>query len=297
MHHSSGIMGVEKRRSSRASPAMDWILSSVTYHAVYEPSVMDAVRHALENGFAGVQLAVELPHLDIERMSDADLDRIAAFRAEHNLLVSVHAPDEAATLRGGSRQLARAALTYYGGLLNAAERIGAHAVVVHLGSAPRFRADDGTGRVMPAEAAGALRDDLRDDLLRLAGLGAGRCSVCVENVGLDETACETMEPLVREGYLHLCWDAAKAHTQEPRSPAARLFADYAYRIRLVHLHDVRDGKSHAALGTGEVNVKAAIEWLAPLDVREWCIEVRPVAAAADSLGYLRRLLSAEERSS
>jgi sugar phosphate isomerase/epimerase len=227
-------------------------------------------------------------------MSEPELEHIAVRRAEHDLLLSLHGPDEAACLRGGPRELARAAITYYGAVLNAAERIGAHAVVVHLGQAPRFRADDNTGRVLPDVSAAVLRGDLRDDLMRLAGLGVGRSSICVENHGLDETACELLEPLVREAHLHLCWDAAKAHVQCPDAPAARLFADYAYRIRVVHLHDVRDGVSHATLGAGDVDIASALAWLAPLDVREWCIEVRPWQQAAESLAYLRRVLAAED---
>ena len=46
------------------------ILDRVTYHAVYDDSILAALRFALDHGFAGVQVAAELPHLDPTELTD-----------------------------------------------------------------------------------------------------------------------------------------------------------------------------------------------------------------------------------
>jgi hypothetical protein len=53
------------------------ILSRVSYHAVYDGSCLDAMRFAKANGFAGVQLADEAPHLSFERLTESEARRIA----------------------------------------------------------------------------------------------------------------------------------------------------------------------------------------------------------------------------
>lgn len=293
MRRHSGIMGrMSDSTAGLNSAIIDMVLGRATYHAVYDESVLDALQGARASGFRGVQVATEMPHLAVDRMSAAQLDEIAAYRAENDLILSLAAPTGLATFHASSAELMSGVMSCLGDLLNAAERLGAHAVVVRLAEAPRFPTDDGSGRVLPANADLQFRANLRANLMRLAGLGLGRCAVCIENHALYEMACEALEPLVREEYLHLCWDAALA-VAEASPPAAdsamaRLFADYAYRIRIVNLHDVRDGRAHSALGTGCVDLAAAIEWLYPLDVREWCVQVRPREAAQQSLEALKR---------
>jgi len=265
------------------------ILDSVTFHAAYDDSVLDALRFARSSGFRGVQLAMDAPHLAVDRMTAVQLDEIAAYRADNDLLLSLQAPNGIAPLHASAPELTRGAMSYLGRLVNAAERVGAHAVVVSLAEPPSFPADDGTGRMLPASMEPQLRGALRDNLMRLAGLGLGRCAVCIENRSLNEMMCELLEPLVSKGFLSLCWDIARAHGEATESPMARLFADYAYRIRVVNLHDVRGDLSHAALGTGCVDLAAAIEWLYPLDVREWCVQVWPRETALQSLETLKRV--------
>jgi hypothetical protein len=50
---------------------MEGILSKVSYHAVYDDSILEALRFAKANGFAGVQVAVETPHLSLDLLSEA----------------------------------------------------------------------------------------------------------------------------------------------------------------------------------------------------------------------------------
>jgi len=74
------------------------ILDKMTYHAVYDDSIVAALRYAAATGFAGVQVAVETPHLSFERLAEAEVERIAALRDEAGMWISLHAPDEACRL-------------------------------------------------------------------------------------------------------------------------------------------------------------------------------------------------------
>jgi len=50
---------------------MEGVLNKVSYHAVYDDSILDALRFAKANGLAGVQVAVETPHLSLDLLSEA----------------------------------------------------------------------------------------------------------------------------------------------------------------------------------------------------------------------------------
>ena len=74
------------------------ILDKVSYHAVYDSSIMDVLRYAKVNGFAGVQLAVELPHLSFETATEREYCEIAEFCAANRLYMCLHGPDDVASL-------------------------------------------------------------------------------------------------------------------------------------------------------------------------------------------------------
>ena len=46
------------------------ILDKISYHAVYDKSIVEALEYADANGFSGIQIAVEAPHLSFEKLSD-----------------------------------------------------------------------------------------------------------------------------------------------------------------------------------------------------------------------------------
>ena len=48
----------------------------ISYHAVYDEGIADALSYAHSNGFAGIQIADESPHLSFERLSTDDIDEL-----------------------------------------------------------------------------------------------------------------------------------------------------------------------------------------------------------------------------
>jgi len=84
------------------------ILARVTYHAVFD------------DGFAGVQVAAELPHLDPTELTEPQRRRIAAFGRRYGRRLSLDGPDGAASLFATSRHLRAGMLAHYRDLFDAA---------------------------------------------------------------------------------------------------------------------------------------------------------------------------------
>ena len=266
---------------------MNAILEKVTYHAVYDASILDALTFAKANGFAGVQVAVEAPHLTYQVLTDGMLDRIRAFREDNGLILSLHGPDAAASLYTSTGPLRDGMLAYYEELFDFAAKIGAHLVTIHLGLPPSFPAAPRPGQSWDALDVALLRVAVMAHLQWLLQFAAGRVTLCVENFALEPWAMDALQDILDEGKLCLCWDLAKGRNDEALQAFYWRNLD---RVRQVHLHDVRDGYSHEVIGCGEMAFMAWLEPLAAAAVTEYCIEVRPRQKALESLANLRTLL-------
>ncbi len=273
---------------------IDAIASRLTYHAVYEPTIAEALRFAAEDGFAGVQIAVESPHLAPDRLDRAERERIDAIRRELSLRISLHAPDEACSLLQTSPSLRDGSEAYLRELIDFAGEVGAELIVVHPGRIAGYRTDERPERSIPAQDVSLYRAALRENLSRLADLAADRVTVCVENHGWCDWIMDELDEALQAGRVALCWDIAKAF-----DPAGRVCAEvdafcrrHIDRVRQVHLHDIRQGVSHRAIGTGALPWERLLAPLVSARVEEFCIEVRPRAAARASrealLGMIER---------
>jgi len=275
------------------------ILQNVSYHVVYDESIMDALEYAHAHGFAGIQLAVEVPHLSFETVSETECDRIASFAAEHALSISLHAPDHAAPLFATSTHLLKGIFSYFEALFAFAERINARLVTCHPGPMPTFGTDTLPAESVPQTDWAHFRRTLDENLRRLIGLAAGRTIVCIENAGLDGTARQVLQPYLDAGELSLCWDLAKTYDGRRGLDAdmEAYFWAHLDHVQQVHLHDRRDGRSHRVIGTGSVDFMRFLPRLAEANVLDYCIEVRPREKAAESFANLQQLLrsSAEGR--
>ena len=66
----------------------------LSYHAVYNETFFDSLLFANKNGFAGIQIAVETPHLSFEKLSEIDCKKIRDYCEKNNLFITLHAPDD-----------------------------------------------------------------------------------------------------------------------------------------------------------------------------------------------------------
>jgi sugar phosphate isomerase/epimerase len=268
------------------------ILDRVSYHAVYDYSVVEALDYASANGFAGIQLAVEIPHFSFESIPNQQIEKIRSIVDSTGTHITIHGPDEVASLFVHSPILQRGVQNYYRALFDFAVKVNSPLVTLHIGAVNAFRTD--TVPVMDfSEIDYALyREVARDNLDKLAALAAGRLTICVENHNLGYFELSILEPYLESGKLALCWDIPKSWG---KPDIEGFYFDHINYVKQVHLHDFRrnaQGESHRhyVIGTGEIDFPRYLSRLAEVDVLDYCIEVRPREKAKESLEALRRLL-------
>jgi len=270
------------------------ILGKVTYHAVYDHSIVDALQFAKANGFAGVQVAVETPHLAFAGIDSDERRRIREYVDADGLILSLHGPDDTASLFEANPRLREGIFSYFDELFRFAEEAGAGLIAFHAGPMASFPTDTEPAERLPREDLGAYKATLAANLRRLVELAAGRFTLCIENYRMDAAVLDSVEAYLAEGMLSLCWDVAKTYDARGKLNESlySFFTRNIEHVRQVHLHDIRNGRSHMTIGTGIVDFKLFLSVLAGADVREYCIEVRPREKAAESLARLRSLLAA-----
>jgi sugar phosphate isomerase/epimerase len=270
---------------------MQAVLDRLTYHAVFDADVVDALRFAQHGGLAGIQLAVEPPHLSFDRIGSDERRRIASFRAEHNLRISLHGHD-GTTFFEPNRYLRDGLFAYLAALLDFADEIGCGLITLHMGG-PALYGQDGSPLTTADSDRQLYMASAAENLQRLARLLHGRPQrVCFENAGMGPVQMEALQPLLDSGQLDLCWDIAKTFSSQLRlnEPVYEFFRANLSHVRHVHLHDIRDGAGHRVVGSGGIDFLPFLSMLAAAPVEEYAIEVRPPQAALASRDNLVRIL-------
>lgn len=266
------------------------ILDRITYHAVYDDSVFDALDFAAENGFAGVQLAEETPHLSLAALSSHDRDHLARLIERRSQRLTVHAPDDTASLFVTDRTLASGVLAYFRALFDICAEAGVSMVTMHVGQPVTFRTATDPVTMVPEQDLPLYREALERNLREVIAINEGRFTLCVENNRWTPLLEEVVHPLMEDGDLFLCWDLAK--TGDTDGP---FYDKHARFVRQVHLHDRRRTESgasisHCVIGTGDIDFDTPLQALRNVPVEEYCIEVRPREKAVESLEVVKKMV-------
>jgi sugar phosphate isomerase/epimerase len=269
------------------------ILNNVSYHAVYDLSIPDALNYAHANGFAGIQLAVEMPHLSFESVSSKDVEVIRSIVESQRTRITIHGPDEVVSLFEYSPIFQQGILNYYRALFDFAAAVKSPLVTLHMGAATAFRTDTIPVMELPETDLALYKERAEDNLDKLVKLASGRFVICVENHNLDEFNLSILKPYLESQKLALCWDLAKS---QDRPDIQAFFFENIRHVKQVHLHDIRrnekgEMRRHYVIGTGIIDFRYYLERLAEADVLDYCIEVRPREKARESLEALKQLLN------
>jgi sugar phosphate isomerase/epimerase len=268
------------------------VIDRISYHAVYDASIMDALQYARDNGFNGIQVAVETPHLSFESLADENITDIATFAAANNLYITVHAPDETASLYQTNRFLREGILKYYRALFEFARKVQARLVTIHIGQMALFPTDTMREITVPEEDQAIYREVVKQNLEQLLEFAAGHFTLCVENYALDQFSLLLLRSYLDDHKIALCWDISKSWNN---SIFERYFLSSIEHIKQVHLHDIRTDdtgrvRSHRVIGSGDIDFTYYLDQLATADVLDYCIEVRPREKARESLKALKKIL-------
>ncbi|MHA1672062.1 MAG: sugar phosphate isomerase/epimerase family protein [Promethearchaeota archaeon] len=270
----------------------------VSFHAVYSSSIHEALLFAHQNGFAGIQLAIESPHFDFHTISQSPtkMTKIRTYCQKNSLYVTLHAPDDVTSLFTIHPALKEGIFQYYKSLFDFAEAIGSPLVTIHLGQMTTFPTDSlpsekGTLRKYPPHDLPLYREALKDNLTHLVEMVQDRFTLCVENYYLNTEILSVLESFLRENKIGLCWDYPKTFSRsgEKNQELFSFFTSHLPQIKQVHLHDLStSGSGHRSIGSGILDLDPFFKLLKSIDVLDYCIEVRPEKQALASLQYLQR---------
>lgn len=271
------------------------ILSKVSYHAVYDASILDALRYARDNGFAGIQAAIEMPHLSFARIGASEKRHIREFCRNNGMYLCLHGYDDMASLFESEPCLRRGIMDHFAAMFDFAVETDARLITLHCGSVPHFRTDTEPEQTLPDESHRLYRQSLAENLAELTRLNNGRLIICIENNRLNLIICEVLQPYISDGRLFLCWDLAKEHMA--RVAGDSLSSEFIRRnisaVRQVHIHDVSGSRSHKVLGSGNVAFAEYLSMLPDGVVQDYCFEVRPREKARECLENIRKMLCVE----
>src|SRR4030042_4401731 len=275
-----------------SSIAKKRILQRISYHAVYDNSIMDALEFAYENGFAGIQLTTDSPHLSFESLPESSIIKIRSFLENKNLYLTIHAPDEAISPYTNSKVLRKGVLDYCRVLFDFASKMKAPLVTIHLGTPISFRTDTKPQIEIPSTDLKLYKSILKEYLETLVNLVENRFLLCVENYQMNQFNMEMMEPYLASKELSICWDLAKSYGNMKME---RYLMHNVPHIKQLHLHDVchhADGsyRTHCVIGTGELDFRYYLSKTSSADIVDYCIEVRPREKAKESLEALKLIL-------
>ena len=266
---------------------MNDIRAKLTYHAVYDESIISALKYAQKLGFAGIQLAVETPHFSFEELSPKEIAEIGSFREQNDLLLSIHAPDSLTSMFTSSPTLLAGIFDYLEKLLSFAQTVGAHIVTLHPGAPVVYRTDEASPRTFPYVDEKIYRALFRDNLKRLTELNEGKTTICFESYQTSPILFTELEEHLQKGNFYLCWDVAKTWG---KSEVEDYLWQHLDMVKQVHLHDVREGRSHLIVGQGEIDFQPYLRAFKGSNIAEVCFEVRPKEAALKSKKELFKLL-------
>jgi len=275
------------------------ILDKISYHAVYDKSIVEALQYAKSNGFLGIQIAIEAPHLSFEKLSEEHIEEIRKIAINSNLKISIHCPDEGLSLFEHTSYLREGIYKYFEALFNFSEKVTAKIITIHIGSITTYSTDTTSEMKIPKEDLIQYKEVFKVNLDKILEIARGRFIICVENYNLDDFTLNLLQPYLDNDEIYLCWDLAKTFTKEGKKKFE--IENYFFRnidkVRQVHIHDLNsEGRSHRVIGTGIINFKEYLSLFEDKEIIDYCIEVRPREMAKKSLENIKILLRINARS-
>ena len=272
------------------------VRSKISYHAVYDHNILEALRFAHLHNFSGIQIAVESPHLNINQLKEAEISRIKAYCEQNGLTITLHGPDDVTSLFVEDSSLQHGIMQYYRDLFTIASDLNVRMITIHLGRMTTFPTDTLPEIRYPPKDVKLYAAILQNNLTQLIGLAKGRFMLCVENYQLDNCILDILTPFLLNQSLFLCWDLPKMYSKSGviDIELENYFITHLQSVKQVHLHDQNaHGRSHRVIGNGRIDFVRYFRLFQKTDIEDFCIEVRPQNQALVSRDNLKELLQAE----
>jgi len=280
--------------SWRADPDIRSLLGFSEYSRKSKP--IDTAMKCRRLGLKAFQLVGDFPSNFPEKSSSSERAEVRDFITEHDLRLHFHAPTDI-PLASRHNRLRLAAVDRMKDYIELARDMGASSFVFH---PTRFAFLKLGSRQVVFEDGSVSRgyfQRFEDSSLRLADGANGALPLLLENTSpMTGPFLGLLERFLTHPSTGLAWDIG--HTSADNSGNASEIADFfAARldsIKLAHVHDVVDGRTHLALGSGRLNLPEYIEIFRQLRV-PMIIEVFSDKDLMASLDYISSLTPTQPR--
>ena len=267
-------------------------------YAEYSPhvGVLEAVEKCHRRRLNAVQLSGDLPVNFPENIGSTVRKAVRSYIETNKLNLHFHAPSDI-PLASRHNQIRLGGLQRMAEFIELAADMGAKTFVFHPGRFAYYRI--GTGRIVMAEkkVPSIYFERFHDSMTRLIESGAGRLELLLENTHVFSTDfIEVIDRFLTLPKAGLAWDIGHMLNKSRRDPvesasvteSADFFAERLDHVKLAHLHDITPGRSHLALGKGNLNIASYYEIFRRLNI-EMIIEVFSESDLDESLKYLQSL--------
>lgn len=269
------------------------IIKRLSYHVVYDTSILDAIDFASNNGFSGIQIATDALHLSFENKTTKELMDIKNTSQEKNIKISLHAPDSA-TLVFPYSNINGGIISYYKDLIRFAHQINAQIITIHPGTLPTFPLDYKNVQTFPTQDIERYKEIISLNIKTLLKLSEDKVNICIENVALEDIVMEVLQNYLGKTNLGLCWDFAKTYdkkTEELNKKSFEFMIKNKKYIKQLHLHSRKNGKAHRIIQNGLIDFNYYFNLLEDVNILDYCIEVRPRESAVESMNNLKEIIN------
>jgi sugar phosphate isomerase/epimerase len=244
-----------------------------------------------EHGFGLIQLNLDNPSHFPEIYSPAD--RADIRKQSHDLGIGLcfHGPSDIPLMNRHER-IRQAGLERVFEMIDLAVDMGGEYFIFHPGRLAFYSQSSNKIIFMERRYPERIGGLFADSLNRLLAHCDGRIELCIENThAIPAPFLDIIGDLVSRDGLGLVWDAG--HTEQltgsRRTQMVQFFQTHIKNVKLAHLHDIRGGVAHKALGSGTLNISGYLEIFNALSL-DVILEIFPEEELVRSVKYLRKLV-------
>jgi sugar phosphate isomerase/epimerase len=244
-----------------------------------------------------IQINLDNPRHFPERYSAGERAEIKARFAELGIGLCFHSPSDI-PLMNRHESIRQAGLNRAFEMIDLAADMGGEYFIFHPGRLAFYSLSLKKVVFMEQRFPERTSELFADSLGRLLSHCAGRIELCIENTHAISTPfLNVIGDLVSKDGLGLVWDAG--HTEQligsKRTQIVQFFQEHIGQVKLAHLHDIKNGISHKALGSGGLNVSGYLEIFNALSI-DVILEIFPESDLVQSVDYLRKLIVVDKLS-
>lgn len=250
-------------------------------------TIQDSVDFAAQRGLGIVEINLNRSRFFPENFSSQERNSIRTYAENREVSLSFHGPVDV-SLMPRHRVIREASILRLREMIDFADDLGGKTFTIHPGRVAFFHAGENKVYFLKKHYPKTYFEALKSSLRTLSSHADGSISLSIENTyHLDEAVREVIETVLSENELYLTWDVAHAGGGDSKAQKETFsfFESHLDKIRVVHLHDRREGKTHLAIGTGEIDFSSIFRLLADSEAC-FIVEMRNRAQTILSLSNL-----------